>query len=424
MVARSCPYHSPAGTKLEQVSRQGDNLKDIAGKRNTGDLICLSHLRWNFVFQRPQHLMTRFARTRRVFFFEEPIFDVTTAELRITRDHGVFVCVPHIPTGLTTSETTGELRRLIDELVSANRVERPIIWYYTPMALAYARHLSARVIVFDCMDELSAFRGAPPELLEREHELLGRADVVFTGGQSLYEAKRDRHRRVFAFPSSVDVPHFAAARLNTVEPPDQATIPRPRLGFFGVVDERIELELIRAVAKARPDWHLVILGPCVKIDPATLPQSENLHYLGMKAYADLPQYLSGWDVALLPFARNESTQFISPTKTPEYLAAGCPVVSTAVRDVVRPYGERGFVSIADTAEEFIAAIDRALTGQSPEWREEVDRFLGQMSWDRTWDEMSRVIDSIAVVRAAPTAAPITVPDTTQRTQAAVVQPNL
>lgn len=399
-------------------------MKDIATKRNSEDLICLSHLRWDFVFQRPQHLMTRFARTRRVFFFEEPLFDANDVELRIRRDQGVYVCVPHLPSGLTPAQTTDSLRRLLNDLVSSHRIERPVAWYYTPMALAYARHLFARVIVFDCMDELSAFRGAPPELLDREEELLSRADLVFTGGHSLYEAKRDRHRRVFAFPSSVDVPHFAAARQINDEPLDQAGIPHPRLGFFGVVDERLDLELIRAVAAARRDWHLVILGPCVKIDPATLPQGENIHYLGMKPYAELPKYLSGWDVALLPFARNESTRFISPTKTPEYLAAGCPVVSTGVRDVVRPYGERGFVSIAESVDGFITAIEGALAGQSAEWRVEVDRFLGQMSWDRLWDEMSGLIDGVPVIRPAFVATSVNVPDTTQRTPATVVQPNL
>ncbi len=370
-------------------------MKDIAAKRNTRDLICLSHLRWNFVFQRPQHLMTRFARTRRVFFVEEPIFHSSPPELRITRDHGVYVCVPYLPSDLTDEGIAAEMRRFLNDLHSLHSIDRPVVWYYTPMALKFARHLSASVIVFDCMDELSAFKDAPPELLENEAELLSRADLVFTGGQSLYEAKRERHRRVFAFPSSVDVPHFASARLHDVEPVDQARIPHPRLGFFGVIDERIDLSLLGELAAARPEWHLVMLGPCAKIDPAMLPRGDNIHYLGMKTYNELPSYLAGWDVALLPFARNESTRFISPTKTPEYLAAGCPVVSTPVRDVVRPYGERGFVAIAESAGAFVVAIERALAGQPSEWRDEVDGFLSQMSWDRTWTEMRSLIDGLA-----------------------------
>jgi UDP-galactopyranose mutase len=288
-----------------------------------------------------------------------------------------------------------ELRRLLREFITAYAIDHPVVWYYTPMALEFARELPASAIVFDCMDELSAFHGAPRELLALEAELIGRADLVFTGGQSLFEAKRARHHRVFAFPSSVDVKHFARAReLPQADPADQASIPHPRIGFFGVIDERMDLALLDGVAKLRPEWQLVILGPCVKIDPASLPRLSNIHYLGMKRYEELPQYLSGWDVAMLPFAKNDSTRFISPTKTPEYLAAGCPVVSTSVRDVVRPYGEQNLIEIADSPEPFVAAIERLLSPQSAEWRERVDAFLSRMSWDRTWSEMSSLIDEV------------------------------
>lgn len=366
-----------------------------AVKGNSSDLICLSHLRWNFVFQRPQHLMTRFAKDRRVFFFEEPIFDAASPELRTSREQGVYVCVPHLPSDLSPAAISGEMRRLLYELQIKFKMDHPVLWYYTPMALEFSRGVTASATVFDCMDELSAFHGAPPELIQREAELLSRADLVFTGGQSLYEAKRERHRRVYAFPSSVDVPHFRSARAQKTDPEDQAGIPHPRLGFFGVVDERMDLELLDAMAVARPDWHLVILGPCVKIDPATLPRHANIHYLGMKKYEDLPAYLSGWDVALLPFAKNNSTKFISPTKTPEYLAAGRPVVSTSVRDVVRPYGEQELVYIADRPADFIQAVERALAPPPEGWRERVDRFLQDLSWDRTWSEMSSLIDGVA-----------------------------
>jgi UDP-galactopyranose mutase len=375
-----------------------------AVKRNSRDLICLSHLRWNFVFQRPQHLMTRFAKDRRVFFFEEPIFDVAAPELRTSREQGVYVCVPHLPRDLSPAAVTAEMRRLLYELQIKFKIDHPVLWYYTPMALEFSRGLTASATVFDCMDELSAFHGAPPELLKHESELLSRADLVFTGGQSLYEAKRERHRRVYAFPSSVDVPHFRSARRGNTDPEDQAGIPHPRLGFFGVVDERMDLGLLDAVALARPDWHLVILGPCVKIDPATLPRHANIHYLGMKKYEELPAYLSGWDVALLPFAKNDSTKFISPTKTPEYLAAGRPVVSTSVRDVVRPYGDQELVYIADAPESFIQAIERALAAPPSGWRERVDHFLSGMSWDRTWSEMSALIDAVSRASLAASSA--------------------
>jgi UDP-galactopyranose mutase len=389
-------------------------LTNPAAKGNSRDLICLSHLRWNFVFQRPQHLMTRFARERRVFFFEEPIFDVDVPELRTSRDQGVYVCEPHLPRDLSPAAVTDELRRLLYELQTRFSIDRPVMWYYTPMALDFARDLTSSAIVFDCMDELSAFHGAPPELLKHEAELLNRADLVFTGGQSLYEAKRERHRRVYAFPSSVDVPHFCSARQTKADPPDQAAIPHPRLGFFGVVDERMDLNLLDAIASARPRWQLIILGPCVKIDSTSLPRHPNIHYLGMKKYGELPSYLSGWDVALLPFAKNDSTRFISPTKTPEYLAAGRPVVSTSVRDVVRPYGEQELVLIADGPDDFIEAIARALEPPPPGWRERVDRFLSELSWDRTWSEMSALIDGVggSSSSAHDTLVPIAVPNAT------------
>src|SRR5688572_4242228 len=225
--------------------------------------------------------MTRFATERRVFYFEESIFDADTPELRITRDQGVFFCVPHLPRDLSPDAITNELRRLLYELQLKSKIDRPVMWYYTPMALDFARDITSSAIVFDCMDELSAFHGAPPELLKHEAELLKRADLVFTGGQSLYEAKRERHRRAYPFPSSVDVPHFCSARQGKTDPEDQAAIPHPRLGFFGVVDERMDLHLLNAIACARPQWQLIILGPCVKIDPASLPRHPNIHYLGM-----------------------------------------------------------------------------------------------------------------------------------------------
>src|SRR5215467_14027982 len=332
------------------------------------DLMCFSHLRWYFVFQRPQHLMTRFASERRVFFFEEPLFDAQRSHVQVHRDGEVSVVAPHLPAAMKANArlTNDTVNDLLQDFCSERRIDHPICWYYTPMALNFSRTLQSGAVIYDCMDELSAFQGAPPELLTLEEELFDRADLVFTGGHSLYEKKRGRHPRVYPFPSSVDVAHFAKARSNKQEPRDQAAIPHPRMGFFGVIDERMDIELVAAVAAAHPEWHLVMLGPVVKIAEDSLPKLPNIHYLGMKKYDELPAYLSGWDVALLPFAMNESTKFISPTKTPEYLAAGCQVVSTPVRDVVRPYGDDGMVAIGGTAAEFGDAIARALGSTDPE----------------------------------------------------------
>jgi UDP-galactopyranose mutase len=394
------------------------------------DLVCLSHLRWNFVYQRPQHLLSRAAKDRRVFFFEEPIFHeqgadplakIAHLDVSIDHDSGVHVVVPQLPQGLSHDEVIASQKMLIDDLFSEYNIQQPTVWYYTPMAQKFAEHIDAGCTIFDCMDELSAFKFAPQELKELEAKLLERADVVFTGGQSLYEAKKNRHHNVHAFPSSIDYEHFAKARRINHDPHDQAQIPFPRMGFFGVIDERLDIELVKGIAEARPDWQLVMIGPVVKIDENDLPKLPNIHYLGSKSYKELPNYLATWDVAMLPFAKNESTQFISPTKTPEYLAAGKAVVSTSIRDVVRPYGERNMVHIADTVDEFIraasiAGMDEANT--DIRWRENVDAFLSQMSWDRTWGRMSALIDAaIANPQAAKKNAGVGASLTTTPTQA-------
>ncbi|GAB3481069.1 glycosyltransferase family 1 protein [Azotobacter salinestris] len=375
-------------------SNQASAAAPIDYAADAPTLLCLSHLRWSFVYQRPQHLMARFARDWRVLFFEEPMADAGGEPwLESRHEEGVQVLVPHLPADCRGPAAAAALRRLLDEHLAAQRPRRLILWYYTPMALAYSDHLTAEAVVYDCMDELSAFRGAPPELVEREAELLARADLLFTGGYSLWEAKRQRHANAHPFPSSVDIAHFAAARTPQADPPDQATLARPRLGFYGVIDERLDLELLDALAARRPDWQLVMLGPVVKIDPASLPRRPNLHFLGGKVYDELPRYLAGWDVALMPFALNESTRFISPTKTPEYLAGGRPVVSTPIADVVRSYGDSGLVRIAAGADPFVAACEAALRDSADRERllERADALLADMSWDTTWAQMREKI---------------------------------
>ena len=389
------------------MSNDPDVLHQFAPANNgrNPDLVCLSHLRWDFVYQRPQHLLSRFANARRVFFVEEPLFGDWQPHLDITpRGDGLHVVVPRVPHGLAAEAAEAVQERLMDRLFEEQGIDEHVLWYYTPMALAWTRHLKPLATVYDCMDELSAFRGAPPSLREREAELFRRADLVFTGGQSLYEAKRGQHHAVYAFPSSIDAPHFAQARSAAGDPVDQAGIPRPRLGYFGVIDERMDIALLDAVAAARPDWHLVLVGPVVKIEESELPRRQNIHYLGGKSYDELPHYIAGWDVALMPFARNESTRFISPTKTPEYLAAGKPVVSTSIRDVVRPYGEMGLVRIADTPGEFVGCVEQALGGDAAARMGEVDAFLSRNSWDSTWGRMSELIEDVVAARRRPAAA--------------------
>ena len=366
------------------------------------DLICFSHLRWDFVYQRPQHLMTRFARDRRVYFIEEPIFGDDGPRLEMSkRDNGLHVVTPHLPHG---SDIDAVMNDLVSGLRKEQNIGEHIVWFYTPMMLPFMDTLQPSAVVYDCMDELSMFKGAPPELLPRESQLFEKADLVFTGGQSLYEAKRDRHPSVHAFPSSIDVKHFEQALDIEDEPEDQRSIARPRIGFCGVIDERTDIDLLSKIAELRPDWQFVMLGPVVKIDEADLPRRENINYLGGKNYRDLPAYISGWDVAMMPFAMNDSTKFISPTKTPEYLAAGRPVVSTPIRDVVRPYGDLGLVHIASTPEEFVNAIETAMAEDSEERRTKAAKFLSTISWDKTQSEMQQLIKEVIARRAHQSAA--------------------
>ena len=368
-------------------------------------LLCFSHLRWDFVFQRPQHLMSRFARETTVIFWEEPIEiePGQTPYLKVRQAENfanVRVVTPHLPQGLDEDRREEALRRLLDAHTAS--CSRPIVtWYYTPMMLPFSRHLDASAVVYDCMDELSKFRFAPERLLDLEQELIDRADLVFTGGASLYEAKKGRHSSVHCFPSSVDRGHFAKARRELEQPADQAELRHPRLGFYGVIDERFDIDLLREIADMRPDWSLVMVGPVVKISEDELPRAANIHYLGGKTYEQLPSYLSGWDVALMPFAMNESTQFISPTKTPEYLAGGKPVVSTPVRDVVRTYGHMQGVHIAHDADGFVRCCEKALqqSRSGGDWLAEADLLLAASSWDTTQARMSGLITEVLGERA-------------------------
>jgi glycosyltransferase involved in cell wall biosynthesis len=357
-------------------------------------LVCFSHLRWDFVWQRPQHLLSRAARHYRVLVVEEPVFQKGVAPRMdvSSRPGGITVAVPMLPEGLDREDVILAQRDLVDRLLASEGEEAQVFWYYTPMALAFTSHLQPDLCVYDNMDELSLFNGASQELIDLETELFARADVVFTGGMSLYEAKRSRHRNVHAFPSSIEFDHFAAARrARTPDPKDQAKIPHPRLGFFGVIDERMDIDLVGQVAELRPDWHLVMIGPVVKIDPARLPRRDNIHWLGGKTYAELPSYLAHWDLGFMPFALNEATRFISPTKTPEFLSAGLPVVSTPIADVVRPYGEKGLVEIAKTPLEVVRKAEALLARPKEAWQQRVDRHLAAGSWDKTWGAMHKIM---------------------------------
>jgi UDP-galactopyranose mutase len=400
---------------LSSASRASSSGLPLGGRKGPQTLICFSHLRWDFVFQRPQHLMTRFARDRRVIFWEEPIGAAAGAEpslqAKVCPQSGVIVITPMIAEDVHGPARDAALKGLLDAYLHKESGDL-VRWYYTPMMLTFSRHLEAVCTVYDCMDELKNFKFAPPELHALEDELLKAADVVFTGGYSLYEAKRSTHANIHPFPSSVDRKHFAKARENTIDPADQLGIARPRFGFYGVVDERMDLDLLAHVADARPDWQLVIVGPVVKISPADLPRRPNIHYLGGKTYDELPRYLAGWDVALMPFAINESTRFISPTKTPEYLAGGRAVVSTPITDVIRHYGDLEGVKIAYDPADFVDKCEQALALPSGgEWLNAVDGALSQMSWDETFRQMDAQIDKAIAKNDLSGVSVVTVPAT-------------
>ncbi|WP_425252385.1 NAD(P)-binding protein [Janthinobacterium sp. NFX145] len=389
----------PYTAALRQAQRLTAHLCSTfapAGQKGTGmrTIIVFSHLRWNFVYQRPQQLLSRLAQFYRVVFVEEPVWDDGASRLELsTPAPNVTVCQPRTPVQAPGfhDDQLAVLQPLLSQITPA---DDPIVWFYTPMALPLLPALHAGLVVYDCMDELAAFKNAPRQLLQREAALLARADLVFAGGPSLFEAKRTRHANVHCFASSVDTVHFEQALDRHNGHPAQAEIGRPRLGYYGVIDERFEPALVAALADAHPDWQIVLVGPILKIDPASLPQRQNIHYLGQQPYQALPHFLAGWDVCLLPFASNEATRFISPTKVLEYMAAQLPIVSTPIADVAVPYGD--IVAIADTPAAFVAACEAALAA-TPEQRAamaaRMRAIVDATSWDATVEQMRNLLDT-------------------------------
>lgn len=354
-------------------------------------LVVYSHLRWDFVYQRPQHVLSRLAQRRRVFFVEEPIPGPESARVEVSFPApNVLRCVPH---GTYRGEAFGAeqietLAPALTRLLEGAAGPRHVAWLYTPMAIGLAERMAPKAIVYDCMDELSGFDGAPTAISAREAALFDVADVVFTGGPSLYRAKRERHPNVHCFPSSVDAAHFARGR-------ERKPTPGPRLGFYGVLDERLDRALVAEIAEARPQWSIEIVGPVVKIDRTSLPTASNLRYPGPRRYEELPDLIAGWDVCLMPFALNEATRFISPTKVLEYMAAERPIVSTPITDVADPYGD--VVRIASTPTDFIAACDAALRESAEERARRAARMraiVAATSWDHTVAAMAALIDDV------------------------------
>jgi glycosyltransferase involved in cell wall biosynthesis len=356
-------------------------------------LIVFCHLRWNFVYQRPQHLLSRLASRWRVVFIEEPMPNDDNPRLeKFSPAPNVQVWRPHVSGDAHGyhDDHLPEMQKLIGDAIRQEKISDYWVWFYTPMAVPLAAELQPRGIVYDCMDELAMFKNAPKQLVQRENALFRDADLVFTGGPSLYNSKKGRHPSVHCFASSVDANHF---RSDIPVHPKQAHIAGPRLGYCGVIDERIDMDIIDRLATTHPDWQIVMVGPIVKIDPNGVPRHANIHWLGQQGYDDLPGFINGWDVCLMPFAINDATKFISPTKMLEYMACGRPSVSTPIRDVVEPYGH--VVSIADSPDSYVAACERILA-RTPEQQRahaaELAQAISRTSWDRTAQAMAQLIE--------------------------------
>lgn len=357
-------------------------------------IFVFSHVRWDFVQQRPQHLLSRLAESYEIVFIEEPILHEHEISLETSMPApNITVLKPHTPVAAPGfhDEQLPYLLKLMQQFIVTD--EEHVAWFYTPMALPLLQELDPALVVYDCMNELAVCKNPPKQMLQRENALLKVADLVFTGGPSLYRAKRKRHPNVYCFPNSVDVVHFEQALDRTNVHPAHENIPGPRLGYYGVIDERIDTELIALIADARPQWQIVLVGPVVKIDPATLPQRHNIHYLGQQPYKALPQFLAGWNVCLLPFTLNESTRFISPTKTLEYMAAELPIVSTPIIDILELYGD--VVSIAASAQAFIEACETALltTPEKHKQKAKMRKMVSATSWDTTVEKMCELMES-------------------------------
>jgi len=371
-------------------------------------IVVHSHLRWDFVWQRPQQILSRMAEHAPVLFIEEPIFldDVPDPRLDITVPFAnVFRAIPHLPGALRDDDdaATAIVRSLAQDAIAcrlSGLFANPIHWFYSPAtASAMLGAFNEIAVVYDCMDELAQFRFANPDLPRRERLLLANADVVFTGGRKLYEAKRRFHRNVHFFGCGVDVAHFGKACLEETEiPADIANLPKPIYGYFGVVDERIDYELIEMLAAHNPAASVVIVGPVVKVDPAGLPTGHNIHWLGKREYDVLPNYVKGFDVCLMPFALSEATEFINPTKTLEYMAARKPIVSTAVADVVRNFTP--IVRIAKSSTEFVRLATRAARNPDLVLLAEGVRKAASASWENIVASMQTLI-AAAIDEATP-----------------------
>jgi len=360
--------------------KQGGTTAAYTEGNNEYDMVVFCHLRWDFVYQRPQHIISRLAKSMKILLIEEPWHRPEVPDSKLTEvTANLHVLQPNV-------RHIEEIEQILPKYTGKS-IETG--WFYSASFLPLLDYFTFDTVVYDCMDELSLFKGAPQKLVEQERSLMQTAGIVFTGGKSLYESKVKHHDNVYCFPSSVDRQHFAGALNGIALPEDIAGIKGPIAGYFGVIDERIDLELLNEVALLKPEISFVMIGPLAKIGEHDLPRQQNIHYLGMKDYKGLPGYLKGFSVAMMPFALNDATKYISPTKTLEYMAAGKPIISTAIYDVVRDYSDS--VAIISTPQEFSTAIDTVLNQDNALNTVDYNDILERTSWDATAQKMHSLL---------------------------------
>jgi len=375
---------------MKTSTRKSEAIAEPYDSENTKsyDIIVFCHLRWQFVYQRPQHIISRLSKKYKILLIEEPIGASQDQE----SSGDINYVSPNLHILQPKVNSIDEIAAILPEYVSTKSAA--VGWFYSPSFSPLLQAMEFDTIVYDCMDELSLFKGAPQELINQEKYLMAHADIVFTGGKSLYESKTKLHGNVHCFPSSVDETHFAQALHGREVPSDINMLRHPVVGYFGVIDERIDLELLEKTAKSLPQIDFVMIGPLAKIHDSELPRAANIHYLGMKSYEELPQYLRRFDIAMMPFALNDATKFISPTKTLEYMAAGKPIISTKIKDVARDYSD--CVHLIDSAAGFAVAILRILEQEDQsQTRERYREILRNTSWDTTVGRMELILKSYA-----------------------------
>lgn len=368
-------------SKKNKKSGRADGIQ-----QDSYDMVVFCHLRWDFVYQRPQHIISRMAKEYKILFIEEPWQRAEESESRLMKiNEMLHVLQPNV-NGIAA------IKDILPQYISQSSTA--VGWFYSPSFVPVLEYFNFSAIIYDCMDELALFKGAPAELIDQERYLVANADIVFTGGKSLYESKAQLHKNVHCFPSSVDQAHFGKALNGVALPVDIASIPSPIVGYFGVIDERIDLALLDEIAGLRPEVSFVMIGPLAKIGEDELPRRANIHYLGMKDYKELPGYIKAFDIAMMPFALNDATKYISPTKTLEYMAAHRPIASTAIKDVVRDYAH--CVSIVHSTHDFDRVIEEAIDGiPDPLMSYEYDIILEKTSWDATVASMQQQLKAIA-----------------------------